>query len=152
MHVILDGLLRKMQSTGNLLVGPSLKVRLLSTEQLNPMEDALKEYLEANRRIIAQQRLFKAQLLASYLYEQAISDAALRALFISDDRITESAVPATSLTEKDSRQPCVTGNYLMIPRTFFGKRPTSSLSFAMPKLSPISDAGFPASKCKDLPN
>ncbi len=70
MHVVLDGLLRKMQSTGDLLVGPSLKVRLLSTEQLNPMEDALKEYLEANRRIIAQQRLFKAQLLASYLYEQ----------------------------------------------------------------------------------
>ena len=36
-----------------------------------------------------------------------------------------------------------TGNYLMIPKAFFGNRPTSSC--AMPKLSAISDAGFPAS-------
>jgi hypothetical protein len=56
-----------------------------STEHLNPVTDALGEYVAENRATIAQQRICQAQLLASYIYELVLSDDALRTVFSSDD-------------------------------------------------------------------
>lgn len=58
-----------------------------ATEHLNPLVQALEVYPKENRRTISQQRLCQTQLLASYVYEVVLGDAALRALFTSDDRI-----------------------------------------------------------------
>jgi hypothetical protein len=58
-----------------------------SAEHLNALVAALEQHPKENRAILAQQRLCQAQLLANFIYECILSDAALRGLFAEDDKI-----------------------------------------------------------------
>lgn len=88
---------RHFASRGQLFVGESPQNEKMlteifnmrgATEHLNPLIDSLEEYPAANRRTIAQQRICQVQLLASYIYEIVLSNAALRTVFTSDANTT----------------------------------------------------------------
>jgi hypothetical protein len=86
-HFVLRGQLFVGESPQNATMLEEIFNMRGSTEHLNPLTNALQIYPEENRRTIAQQRLCQTQLLASYIYEVILGDAALPALFTSDDRI-----------------------------------------------------------------
>lgn len=59
-----------------------------SAEHLNPPDDALSSHAASAREIVARQRAYQAQLLASHVYEYVFSDVQLRQTFSDDARTT----------------------------------------------------------------
>ncbi len=86
-HFVLRGQLFVGESPQNATMLEEIFNMRGATEHLNPLVQALEVYPKENRQTISQQRLCQTQLLASYIFEVVLGDAALRALFTSDDRI-----------------------------------------------------------------